>query len=193
MGKKNLKTLIIGILIVALIVGYYSYLSNKTPDSETPVFSNEEVAKLVSRNLEGIYYPEFPRNVIEFYSRIVVAYYYTELAENEIKELGAQARKLFDAELLEKNPEEKFYEDLKLEIAEYNKRERKVYSYTVEDASEIQTFTFDGEQYAIVSAAYLMREKNQVVNVYHDYTLRKDADGHWKILFWEKSDVVEND
>lgn len=193
MSKKNLKTLIIGIGFVVLIVGYYTYLSNKTPDTEQPVFSNEEVGKLVSRNLEGMYYPEFPRSVVEFYSRIVVAYYYTPLEEEEIEALGAQARKLFDEELLEKNPEEQFYEDLKLEIAMYNERERKVYSYTVEDASDIRMFTFDGQQYAQVSAAYLMREKNQVVNVYHDYTLRKDADGNWKILFWEKSDVIDDE
>ncbi len=193
MSKKNLKTLIIGIGFVVLIVGYYTYLSNKTPDAEQPVFSNEEVGKLISRNLEGMYYPEFPRSVVEFYSRIVVAYYYTPLEENEIEALGRQARKLFDEELLEKNPEEKFFEDLKLEIAGYNELERKVYSYTVEDSSEVQMFTFDGEQYAIVSATYLMREKSKVVNVYHDYTLRKDADGNWKILFWEKSDVIEDE
>lgn len=191
MFKKNVKKFIIGILFIALIVGYYSYLSNKEPKTEEKTITNEEVGKLISRNLEGIYYPEFPRNVVEFYSRIVQAYYYTKLTDDEIEALGSQARKLFDEELLEKNPEEEFYENLKLDIAEYNRLERKVYSYTIEDASEIENFSLDGKQYAVVSVRYLVREKGSVANIYEDYTLRKDEDGKWKILFWDKSVPIE--
>lgn len=149
------------------------------------------MSKLISRNLEGAYYPEFPRGVVEFYSRIVKAYYYTELSEEEIEALGSQARKLFDGELLDKNPEGEFYKNLKLDIESYNEVERKIYDYTIEDSDEIEIFTFDGKQYAIVTAGYLMREKSSVVTIYEDYTLRKDEDGMWKILFWDQSVLME--
>lgn len=193
--KKNAKKIVIGIILVALVVCYYFYLSNREVNNEDKVVANEEVSKLINRNLEGDYYPEFPRDVIAFYSRIVKAYYYTELSDKEIEGLGNQARKLFDAELLEKNPENEFFDRLKDEIKQYNMVERKIHDYTVDKSDDVKTFTFEGKEYARVRAAYLMREKGTLVTVYEEYTLRKDVDGNWKILYWDNyvpSDL-END
>lgn len=182
--KKNVRKVVIGILLVSLVVGYYFYLSNKEYNRDD-VTANEEVAKLINRNLEGEYYPEFPKDVVTFYSRIVKAYYYTKLSDKEIEGLGKQARNLFDEELLADNPEKEFFERLKEEIEQYNIVERRIHEYTVDKSDDIKLFTFEGREYARVRAGYLIREKGTLVTIYEEYTLRKDEDGKWKILFWE--------
>lgn len=191
---KHLKNLIIGLVLVGLIVGYYFYLSNRQVDNtEKVVSTNEEVSKLINRNLDGSYYPEFPGDVVKFYSRIVQAYYLTELSQKEIHALGMQARKLFDVELLGYNPEEEYFKNLEQDIEEYRKLERIIPDYTIESSSDIQTFTFQGDQYAKVTAAYMVREKGNFATIYQEYTLRKDKDGRWKILYWESVEPSEDD
>lgn len=190
---KHMKKIVITVVLVSLVVGYYFYLSNRDINTEKNNSETSDVSKLISRNLDGEYYPEFPRDVVSFYSKIVQAYYYTELSEKEIEGLGSQARKLFDAELLEKNPENQFFENLKNDISEYNEAERKIYGFTVENANDVDIFSFQGESYARVRAAYIMREKGSAATVYEDYTLRKDEDGKWKILYWEVAVPSEED
>lgn len=190
---KHMKKIVITVVLVSLVVGYYFYLSNRNINTEKNNSETSDVSKLISRNLDGEYYPEFPRDVVAFYSKIVQAYYYTELSEKEIEGLGSQARKLFDAELLEKNPESQFFENLKNDIKEYNEAERKIYGFTVENANDVDIFSFQGENYARVTAAYIMREKGSAATVYEDYTLRKDEDGKWKILYWEVAVPSEED
>lgn len=178
--------------MVSLVVGYYFHLTNRENSTEKEV-ENTEVTKLISRKLEGDYYPEFPRDVVSLYSRIVQAYYYTDLTDEEIEGLGAQARQLFDEELLAKNPEEVFYQSLKADIEAYNEVERKIYDFSVEKAADVETFSFEGEEYARVTAAYVLREKGSAGTIYEDYTLRKDEDGKWKILYWEIATLSDED
>lgn len=184
----KLKSIIVSVCIVCLIVGYYFYLSNRpvqAPAVQTG--HSQKVTRLISKNLDGTYYPELPTAVVDLYSQIVEAYYFTELSDDEIKGLGSQARKLFDDELLERNPEKDFYQNLKADIADYNKVQRKIYAYTVEKANEIDVFTFENKNYARVSAAYVVREDGASATIYEDYMLRKGADGRWKILYWENT------
>lgn len=186
---KNLKKIVVFVIIAALVVGYYFYLSNRVIDTSNPEAANEEIQKLITRNLEGDYYPELQRDVVTFYSRIVKAYYYTQLTDEQIEALGKQARILFDEELLERNPEDEFYENLKQDISEYNEANRKVLKYEVQSSSEMKTYTFQGDSYAVVRVAYYMKDSTYYT-VYEDYTLRKDENGQWKILFWESVEPV---
>lgn len=190
---KNLKKIIIGLVMVVLVVGYYFYLSNKPMTPQPVVSANEEVAKLINRNLEGAYYPQFPADVVKFYSRIMQAYYSDNVTDKEVRALGSQARKLFDTELLAKNPEEEFYKKLEADVEEYHKLERIIPDFTVESAADIKPFTFQQETYAKVLATYLVREKGSIATIYQEYTLRKDKSGYWKILFWENAQPPVNE
>ncbi|MCM1466550.1 MAG: hypothetical protein NC086_00230 [Alistipes sp.] len=177
-----MKKIILVAVLVAIVVGYYYYLSNRVIDTSDTEAAKEEVEKLITRNLEGDYYPQLQRDVVTYYSRIMKAYYYSPLTDEQIEGLGKQARNLFDEELLERNPEEEFYENLKADIKEYNKAKRKILEYKVQSSSEIKTFTFQKQTFSIVRAVYYMKDAS---SVYQDYVLRKDENGQWKILFWE--------
>lgn len=177
-------------VLVGLVVGYYFYLTNRVIDTGNTDAANEEVEKLITRNLEGDYYPQLQRDVVIFYSRIMKAYYYTELTDAQIEALGKQARNLFDEELLMRNPEDEFYDNLKKDIKEFKKEKRKILDYKVQSSSEIKTFTFQDETFSIVRAAYYMKD-SAPYTTYQDYVLRKDENGQWKILFWEYVEPVD--
>lgn len=191
---KYVKKLIILIILAMLVVGYYYYVSHRNiGDRADGTDVDNQVNKLITRNLEGQYYPEFPRNVVDLYAQITKAYYYTELTDDQIEALGLQAKKLFDDELAENNPDEEFIENLKADINAFRSNKIRINDYSVERASDIEIFTFQERDYAKVAVVYYFYEnegKNRE-RVYQMYTLRKSEDGRWGILFWDPADAED--
>lgn len=181
------------IVLAALAVGYYFYLSNRDMAPKQQNTTNSEITKIVTRNLDGQYYPQFPRDVVLLYAKIVKEYYGSNVTETDIELLGKQARKLFDEELLEKNPEDEFFTNLKADIKAYNDLERIITNIDVEKANDVKVFTFEEKSYATVKVGYLVREKSSVDTICQQYTLRKDDNGQWKILYWESYVPDEDD
>lgn len=181
---KKYKTLIIISILIAMGLLYYYYLSSKdkTVDkkSDTEV---EEVAKLISKDLD-ISYPATPREVVEFYSRILSCYYGGKCDEEEIEQLAAQSRKLFDDELNNKNPYEEYVENLKAEIKQYKEEKKKISTYIIEKSGDIEYKTFQSHFYAKVDCAYYIKGEGVTSRTLETYTLRKDSAGKWKILYW---------
>ncbi len=181
---KKYKTLIIISILIAMGLLYYYYLSSKdkTVDkkSDTEV---EEVAKLINKDLD-ISYPATPREVVEFYSRILSCYYGGKCDEEEIEQLAAQSRKLFDDELNNKNPYEEYVENLKAEIKQYKEEKKKISTYIIEKSGDIEYKTFQSHFYAKVDCAYYIKGEGVTSRTLETYTLRKDSAGKWKILYW---------
>lgn len=191
---KYFKRILIAVILAAIIIVYYIHvgnISNQDPTDKLP--KDSELYKLITRDLDGQYYPEFPRGVVDFYAQITKAYYYYDLTEAQIEALGTQAKKLFDEELVKENPDDKFFDLLKKDIEYYRTNKVKITDYSVEKSSDIDVYTFDGREYASVRALYYVSENEGTSRkfIYQDYTLRKDSDGRWKILFWESADAPE--
>ena len=94
---------------------------------------------------------------------------------------------------MEKNPEDEFFTNLKADIKAYNDLERIITNIDVEKANDIKVFTFEEKSYATVKVGYLVREKSSVDTICQQYTLRKDDNGQWKILYWESYVPDEDD
>lgn len=191
---KYFKRILIAVILAAIIIVYYIHvgnISNQDPTDKLP--KDSELYKLITRDLDGQYYPEFPRGVVDFYAQITKAYYYYDLTEAQIEALGTQAKKLFDEELVKENPDEQFFDLLKKDIEYYKTNKVKITDYSVEKSSDIDLYTFDGREYAGVRALYYVSENEGTSRkfIYQDYTLRKDSNGRWKILFWESADAPE--
>lgn len=185
--KKYIKTILMFGVMAALCLGYYYYISNKAPvkdSTDKAAETNTEVAALTTFNIDDNY-PESPREVLKLYARITKAYYKTQISDAEIEALGKQARKLFDAELLSKQTEQEFLSALKLDIENYRNIKRYVNDFKISSASDIEYKTLNSKDYAIGVVLYYVREDNSLTSVYHSYKLRKDSNGHWKILYWE--------
>lgn len=182
--KKVLKIVIISVLCIGLIVGYYYYLSHKDKkdvENSTEVGAVEEV---LIRDLEKDY-PPTPREVVKFYNRILTCFYNEEFDENQFEGLADQARFLMDEELLEKNPRDSYLLQLEKEVNGYKENGQKLGETTVDDSSDIVFKKVKGKECAFVTASYFVREGNSYSRTYEEYVLRKDDKDQWKILGYQ--------
>ena len=102
-GRGSLKGILIGLVLIALVAGYYFYLSNRKPkeaaeDTETTVSVAQQ---LLLKNIDDDY-PPTPREVLKLYSDITVCFYSEEYTDEELTQLALQIEKLYDEELIAK-------------------------------------------------------------------------------------------
>ena len=69
-----IKTVIIGVICVGLVAGFYYYLTNRSPRSVETTGKTDEITSVLSKNLEKDY-PASPRAVIKYYNRILLCLY----------------------------------------------------------------------------------------------------------------------
>lgn len=188
--KKYGRTIIVIAVLVALGLGYYYYLANKDTgkDATDIAADTSEVSVLISKDIMANY-PESPKDVVNLYARITKAYYDTSLTDEQIEALGKQARLMFDAELKNTQTDADFYEKLKEDIGNYNSTKTRISSYVIQSATKTKYSTFKDRQYASIALVYYLRQGDKLIDSPTKFTLRKDDDGHWKILFWELTEI----
>ena len=188
--KKYGRTIIVIAVLVALGLGYYYYLANKDTgkDATDIAADTSEVSVLISKDLMANY-PESPKDVVNLYARITKAYYDTSLTNEQIEALGKQARLMFDDELKNTQTDADFYEKLKEDIGNYNSTKTRISSYVIQSAAKTKYSTFKDRQYASIALVYYLRQGDKLIDSPTKFTLRKDDDGHWKILFWELTEI----
>lgn len=188
--KKYGRTIIVIAVLVALGLGYYYYLANKdTGKDATDIAADTgEVSVLISKDIMANY-PESPKDVVNLYARITKAYYDTSLTDEQIEALGKQARLMFDDELKNTQTDADFYEKLKEDIGNYNSTKTRISSYVIQSAAKTKYSTFKDKQYASIALVYYLRQGDKLIDSPTKFTLRKDDDGHWKILFWELTEI----
>lgn len=188
--KKYGRTIIVIAVLVALGLGYYYYLANKDTgkDATDIAADTSEVSVLISKDIMANY-PESPKDVVNLYARITKAYYDTSLTNEQIEALGKQARLMFDDELKNTQTDADFYEKLKEDIGNYNSTKTRINSYVIQSAAKTKYSTFKDRQYASIALVYYLRQGDKLIDSPTKFTLRKDDDGHWKILFWELTEI----
>jgi hypothetical protein len=187
--KLSPKSLIIGVIFVALILGYYYYLTNLNVKK---VDDNDKLGKVdmvITENLDRNY-PKTPRELIKFYTSIQKCYYNEEYEEEDLEKMADQARKLFDEELLAENPYDQFLKNLKTEVASYH-TDGKTLNVTIPDTKDIVMWEDGTQKLAYVPCIYYVREGASYSTSFQTYVCRKDADGNWKILGWLSGGVPE--
>ncbi len=188
--KKYGRTIIVIAVLVALGLVYYYYLANKDTgkDATDIAADTSEVSVLISKDIMANY-PESPKDVVNLYARITKAYYDTSLTDEQIEALGKQARLMFDDELRNTQTDADFYEKLKEDIGNYNSTKTRISSYVIQSAVKTKYSTFKDRQYASIALVYYLRQGDKLIDSPTKFTLRKDDDGHWKILFWELTEI----
>lgn len=183
MKGKSFRIVLIFVLLAALAVGYYYYLStqNKNPSADSDDVEVSLVFKVTNRNLNERY-PTTPREVVDFFIQIQECYYNEEYTEDEFMALITQSRMLMDEELLSSNPYNIHYENVSVDIKEKELKESKLTAYIIAKNSEIEYTLFQEQNYARVPCNYYFKDKEGSYVTAQEYILRKDAEGSWKIL-----------
>lgn len=180
--KKAFRIGISIVICVGLVCGYYYYLSQKNAkSSEDAEDKMTEVEKIIERDFDKNY-PKTPREVVKWYNRIITAFYSEEYTDEELEKMADQARRLMDDELLSYNPRDTYLKNLKADIEDYKTRNKIIVQSSVSDSNDITYATVDGDYCAYVDAYYFSREASDYSRTYEEFVLRRDDEGHWKIL-----------
>lgn len=192
MKKVNArKTVIIMLIFTVIILAfYYKITNNNDKNGDSIVKPKTEIEKLINKDLENSY-PGSPREVVNFYSRIIKCFYESDLKEEQLDALTIQVRKLFDDELILNNPNEEYLEDLKEEIIEYKDAKRVIVNYIIQKSSMVEYSKSENRDYASIIASYTLKEKDERSKTYEQFILRQDENGNWKILGWAMTDSID--
>ena len=185
MKKNGVKIIIVGIVLAALVIGYFYYISNKVEESKKEeTVESTLVQTVLLRDLDKNY-PPSPKEVIKYFSEISRCFYNEKYTEDELYELAMKIEGICDDELLANQTKEQYLADLKSEIAEMKANDRAISSYEVSLSTDVEYF-YEGEDYcARLYCTYNIRQKSEILQSRVVFILRQDENKHWKILGWE--------
>lgn len=175
------RGMIVFLLLVCMLAGYYFYLSNKTEkDEEVDATKVQEVLlRDLSRN-----YPATPKEVVRYYSEIMQCLYNEEYTEEELEQLAEKVLEIYDSDLVAFQSEE-YINKLRDDVTDYKTRGVSVSSFKTSNSTDVEYFTKDGRQCAGIFCTYTLRLGSSLEAVEEVFILRKDEEGHWKIFGWD--------
>ena len=187
MYKKTQNPIVVGIVLALLAVfiigGFFLVRSIGLKNLELKK-SKTEVEKLMELNLDDNY-PGNAREVLKVYNRILKCCYNEDLTDEQIKKLAEQNQKLFDEQLLEKNPLDQYVEKLKKDIKDYKDKKTTIANIAIQDLAEAEREERGGYKFCNLLVSYIVKDTKGLKTTNEKYYLREDDKGRWKILFWE--------
>lgn len=189
--QTGIKILVIGVVLVGLVLGYFYYLSNKKPKKD----ANDNVKitavqEVLLRNLDTNY-PPTPREVVKYFCEIAQCLYNESYTEEEFAKLAAQVRRLYDDELLSINDGQQYLKNLKGDISRFQEDGVVISSYAPASSTDVDYFTQDGCSWAQMRCTFTLRKGTQLASSKEIFLLRKDGDGHWKVYGWTMDEEEE--
>lgn len=187
MYKKTQNPIVVGIVMALLAVfiigGFFLVRSIGLKNLELKK-SKTEVEKLMELNLDDNY-PGNAREVLKVYNRILKCCYNEDLTDEQIIKLAEQNQKLFDEQLLEKNPLDHYVEKLKKDIKDYKDKKTTIANIAIQDLAEAEREERGGYKFCNLLVSYIVKDTKGLKTTNEKYYLREDDKGRWKILFWE--------
>lgn len=196
--NQGLKGLIVLFILGVLIVSFYYYSSNrKLPENKDTLSENTvsgDMGTEDTASVKGLLsmdliknYPQSPREVVSIFSDITLCYHNEEYSEEELTQLSAMSRDLFDEELLKNNPEDTYLDSLKSEIEQFEEHKITITGYLTSSSAAIENEKFlqDGYEWTRVYCTYEMKKDGEAISSDEIFLLRKDDAGCWKIYGWD--------
>jgi len=182
---STIKPMVIVLIMAALLVFAYYRMANVTKENQ----KEEEVTitpvqEILLRNLDKNY-PPSPKEVVKYYSDLTKCLYNEECTDEEIEELAKRALQIYDDELAANQEWSRYIMDLKSEIATKKSQEYAIMSYSLSSSTDVTYFTKDSYECASLYCTYNIRNGAVAGTVEELFILRKDDEGHWKILGWD--------
>lgn len=183
LNRKNMATIgTMTLLAVAIIFVYYYLNTRRETAKDTTGEALTEYEQIMQLDFENNY-PATQKEVVKTLGRII-RYLYNSPKDEEVRPLALKMRELYDEELLEKNPEEQFINDLQSELAQWKENNRKVTNYLMVNEDSDEETEMDGVRYSIKYISYVIREKGKFTETWR-VLLRQDEQNRWKIFGWE--------
>lgn len=184
-GKSGVKILIIGIILIVLVCGYYFYLtSRRQKEIQENKVELTAVQNVLLRNLDKNY-PPTPKEVLKYFGELAMCIHGQNYTDEEFEQLAAQIQKLYDAELAASNTGEQYLEELKKDVAELKAQGLVISSYSLPSGADVSYYSMDGYDWAKLYFTFNVRQGTNRATSEELFLLRKDDQGHWKIYGWK--------
>ena len=172
--KKNLRFIIIGVVLILLVVGYYYYISNfrKVKEPETPPEEQTRVRELLSRDLSKDY-PPTPKEVARYYADITTAFYTEQYSDDEFVSLALKIQQLYDSELVMNTPSDQYINNLRSEVLMFKESGIVVSSYATTSSADVFFFEQDGYSWARLDIAFTVKQDRNVGIARETFVLRR--------------------
>ena len=188
MKKNTVRITVVILILMLLIVGYYTYLSNRTKSSSNDA-TMTVVDEVMSRNMQ-LDYPSTPKELIKYYNEIQRCFYNENCSDEQIEALGNRARELYDEDLLANNEINEYMANLKKEIQIYKDNMRTITGTSLAASTNVDYFEQDGFQFARIFCGYNVVDGRGTTQVREIFLLRRDENKRWKIYGWDLADNV---
>ena len=184
-GSNGLKIVIVGLVLVCLVIGYYYYLSNKKAETseEAPV-EITAVQDVLMYDFERSY-PPSPKEVVKRFGDITMCFYNETYTEEEFLALAMKIQELYDDDLIANKTENQYIEDLRWDVNQMKEQQLLVSSYATSASTDVDFFRKDGRECARLYCSFTIRKGTEITAINEIFVLRKDEEGHWKILGWK--------
>lgn len=182
---KNRTTITIAVMsIIAIaLLGFYFYWNYRTkPIEEVSLEDMTKAQKLIAKDLE-LYYPETPREVVKLFGNMINALY-DNVSDEDLEPLALKIRELYDEEFLAANPEEAYLTNLKTDLAEWKKNNRRIATNFIVKKENEQQDVMEGVNYSINYVSFTIQEEGKFTETWK-VMLRQDSNQKWKILGWQ--------
>ncbi len=185
---KGMQGMLILIVLVCAVVGFYYYISNRAKVKEEEEGTTiTKVQEVLLKNLERNY-PPTPKEVVRYFAEISQCFYNEKYTEEELEGLAAKIQELYDDELIEAKSQETYLTDLKDDIEKFKSDGLVITGYSTSSSTDVFTFSEDGYDWARLYCTFYLRKGKTKTNTQEVFILRKDEEGHWKIYGWDLAD-----
>lgn len=172
------------VILVAIIGGFVFYLGHKARTSEEEVVESTAVQRVLQKDLERNY-PPTPKEVVKYFAEITQCFYNEEYGEEDLDKMANQIQGLYDDELIANKSEEDYMTDLSLEISDMKDKKYTISGYDLSSSTDVYYFTEKGDECARLYCIFNVKQGVSSVPSMEQFVLRKDENGHWKILGWD--------
>lgn len=192
-SQSGVKVLVIGIVLLCLVLGYYYYLSNKDAGvKEEAEVTITAVQEALMRNLDNNY-PPSPREVLKYYGELAQCLHNEEYSEEEFLQLAEQIQRLYDDELVANQTKEQYIQGLTWDVNNMKEKEVVISSYSLSSSTDVDYFEADGYSWAKLYLTFTLRQGTGLEISEEVFLLREDTEGHWKIYGFKLAEDVTSD
>ena len=190
---KGTKGIIILIVLVALMVGYYFYLSNKSGKEASEADKEMSAVDTVLLRDLSVNYPPTVKEVVKYYGDVLLCMYSGDCSDSDLDRLAKQMLNLYDDDLVANNPWNEYILRLREDVHDYNENDRKISSYIPAGSSSVDYLSVNSSDWARIQCTFYRKEKAASEPVSEIFLLRKDEAGKWKIFGWDLASNVSVD
>ncbi len=182
--SKTVRIVIVAVVLAVIVLVFFAYQGNRGKQQQAAeAVSATVVQNVLMRDLEHNY-PPTPKEVVKYYAEITECLYNEEYSDEDLVKLGNKLQHLYDVELIAN--QENYIDSLRQDVQEMKKNKYTIASYEVSASTDVEYFTQNEDSCARLYCTFNIRQDNSTrITSLERFVLRKDIDGHWKILGWE--------